>query len=201
MAKTDADVHIENKSSQRFWSKYRTNHMDIKKSKESNNENNENNENNMNGNDSEGNDNEGEDDIMGEDHIMVSIGVPEIILHPHSDRFNKKSPLNYKYVGHVRRDIDSYDGSWKMVEDNLRTGVWTIDLFTKLYVNYNSASDEVKARCVPPEDPYKLYHLNHSYWTPPALTGGYRTRTHRRRRRRHRGTTLRRRINPARTST
>ncbi len=176
LAKKDADIHIDNMSSQRFWSKYRTNHMDIKKSRESNDE------------------DEGEN---GE----ISVGVPEIVLHPHSNRFDNKSPLNYKYVGHVKRDINSYDGSWKMVEDNLRTGIWTIDLFTKLYVNYNSASDEVKARCVPPEDPYKLYHLNQSYWTPPSLTGGYRTRTRRRcRRRRHHRGTLRRRINPARTS-
>ncbi len=136
LAKQDTDRHLENDISQRFWSKYRTNFMDVRN----------------------------------------AVGVAEIILHPNVNRFDKHSPLNYKFVGSFKHRSFNYDDAWLHVNEQLTNGTWTIDLFTKMYVNYAAASDEVKARCVPPEDPYKLHYLNTSYW---KTSGGKRRKTRR----------------------
>jgi ankyrin repeat protein len=144
LASADTINHIKNSSNQRFWSKYRTNHIDSRN----------------------------------------TVGIPEVILHPHQNRFDKSSPLNYKHVSEIPHRGNSYDEAWRFVENQLKSGVWTIDLFTKMYVNYDAVSEEVKARCVPPEDHFKLYHLNTSYWAPTTLNGGRKTR----RKRRNRGT-------------
>ena len=93
------------------------------------------------------------------------IGLAEIILHPHENRYDTTSPYNYEHVMSMAHKPDSYDDAWRIVEKNLAAnGPWTIDLYTKMYVDYDSASDEVKKRCVPIEDPYKLHYLNETYW-------------------------------------
>jgi hypothetical protein len=97
-----------------------------------------------------------------------AVGVAEIILYPHSDRF-VTSPLNYKFVASYNHLMFTYDEGWNKVNEMLTNGTWTIDLFTKMYVNYESASDEVKSRCVPPEEPYKLHYLNYDIW---SMQGG-----------------------------
>lgn len=149
LAEEDAQVHIQNDMPQRFWSKYRTNFKDNRIK-------------------------------HGNSHQLVGqVGVPEIILHPNMNRYDLSSPLNYQHLLEMPRSKHAYDEAWETVEDKLASGEWTIDLFTKMYVRWESASDEVKARCVPPEDPYKLHHLNVSVWK-----GGRRTRRTRRTRRR-----------------
>lgn len=100
-----------------------------------------------------------------------SVGVAEIILHPHADRYDPASPFNYKIIAAYPHSRYQFDKAYYEVEKSLKNGKWTIDLFTKLYVNYDSVSDEVKARCVPPEEPYKLRYLNYDYW---KKTGGKR---------------------------
>lgn len=100
-----------------------------------------------------------------------SVGVAEIILHPHADRYDPASPFNYKIIAAYPHSRYAFKKAYNEVENNLKNGKWTIDLFTKLYVNYDSVSDEVKARCVPPEEPYKLRYLNYDYW---KKTGGKR---------------------------
>lgn len=154
LAKVDTDIHISNKSSQRFWTKYRTNHMDYRH----------------------------------------AVGVPEIILHPLVNRYDNDSASNYKHVKELNHNLDSYDEAWEYVEEKLGpNGGWSIDFFTKMYVNYESASDEIKARCVPIEEPYKLHYLNSSVWDPTVLSGGFggrrskiRCRTIRKRKTSHR---------------
>jgi hypothetical protein len=141
LARLDTNAHILNYSHQRFWSKYRTNHIDSRH----------------------------------------AVGVPEIILHPHANRYDNTSPLNYKHILEIEPEHNYnvvYGRAWETINDMLKKGSMTIDLFTKLYVNYNSVSDEVKARCVPIEEPYKLHYLNSSFW------GGNRNRRFRTRKNR-----------------
>jgi hypothetical protein len=104
------------------------------------------------------------DDRTLHDRVVSEVGVPEIILHPHMNRYDFASPLNYQPILSVRRTKQAFDSAWEAVEMRLKTGEWTIDMFTKLYVNYASASPEVQSRCVPPEEPYKLHYLNYNYW-------------------------------------
>jgi hypothetical protein len=99
-----------------------------------------------------------------------AVGVAEIILHPHSNRFDITSPLNYRHVATFDHMSFSYDTAWKEINKLLTNGTWTIDLFTKFYVNYTSASVDVQSRCVFPEEPYKLHYLNYNVW----MKGGKR---------------------------
>ncbi len=133
LAKDDTDIHLSNSNIQRFWTKYRTNHMDYRH----------------------------------------AVGVPEIILHPWANRYDSISANNYKHIKQLKHECDTYDAAWEYVDKKLgANGGWSIDLFTKMYVNYEAASDEVKARCVPLEEPYKLHYLNYSVWDPIMFHGG-----------------------------
>ncbi len=109
-----------------------------------------------------------------------NVGVAELILHPCKDRFDPASEHNFRHVASVPHIKGKYDALWEMVESRLREGEWTVDLFTKMWVRWDGAADEVKARCVPPEDPYKLWHMNTSYWSVGGRRrGGQKTRRRR----------------------
>jgi hypothetical protein len=98
-------------------------------------------------------------------NVGVNVGVPEIVLHPLKNRLDNTSQHIYKLIHEVEEeDPYMFQEAWELVERSLgKNGPWTIDLATRMYVNYASASPEVKSRCVPPEDPYKLHWLNNNY--------------------------------------
>ena len=92
------------------------------------------------------------------------VSVLEVILHPLQNRWDNTSPNIYNVTKILDHNPNGYDEAWEYVEKQLAAdGGWTIDLATRMYVNYESTSDEVKNRCVPMEEPYKLSWLNHSY--------------------------------------
>ncbi len=93
-----------------------------------------------------------------------NIGVAEIILHPLENRFDNLSKNNYKVHKILNHNVFEYDEAWKYVENAIcSNSIWTIDLATRMFVNYNSVSDEIKQRCIPIEEPFKLHYLNDSY--------------------------------------
>lgn len=106
----------------------------------------------------------------------VAIGIPEIVLYP----LNKRSAS--ELVGQLGAELPSLhnykllksyenDFSEKILQKDIDALIspegldgmhMTIDLATKLYVLWEEAHDEVKARCVPIEEPNKLKWFNHN---------------------------------------
>lgn len=102
-----------------------------------------------------------------------SVGIPEIVLYPLNRRSPRELvmalgeetpyPHNYKRIksysdgSTMQRDLDRF-----LSPDGLEGKHMTIDLATKMYVLWEDASEEIKGRCVPIEEPNKLKWFNHN---------------------------------------